>query len=199
MSQLLDPNWNRATFLPYARHKQTGQGSFAVPQVVADLLSAVMLPGDVYQGNVLLNDPETGRTSDQVIRRSADLAGALTLGAGAVPAQKSTLRMGAKAMTEKQKKYPIAPRGEWYGDANYEMTGGKLTEMTPDEFLAQVRPLEIDDVARDNIDDLKRHILEGRTLDPLQISAKGKEDGRHRAIAAKELGIKIVPVLRWDK
>jgi GNAT superfamily N-acetyltransferase len=52
-------------------------------------------------------------------------------------------------------------------------------------------------VARDNIDDLKRHMQSGKTLDPLSIDAKGREDGRHRAIAAKELGIKSVPVLRW--
>jgi ParB-like chromosome segregation protein Spo0J len=37
----------------------------------------------------------------------------------------------------------------------------------------------------------------GKTLDPLAIYKNGKEDGRHRAIAAKELGIKQVPVLVW--
>lgn len=44
-------------------------------------------------------------------------------------------------------------------------------------------------------DDLKRHIQSGKKLDPLSIYHNGKEDGRHRAHAAKELGIKSVPVL----
>jgi hypothetical protein len=35
---------------------------------------AVTLPGDVYSGKVQMNDPETGRTSDEVIKRSTDLA-----------------------------------------------------------------------------------------------------------------------------
>jgi hypothetical protein len=95
-------------------------------------------------------------------------------------------------------KYPLAPRGEWYGDANYQTTGGTLVEMTPAEYLARVRPLKIDDISRENIDDLKSHIESGRTLDPLQISKAGKEDGRHRAVAAKELGIQKIPVLTWD-
>ena len=95
--------------------------------------------------------------------------------------------------------YPMAPRDQWYGDANYAQTGGKLTSMSPDQFLDQVRPLEIDEASRDNIDDLKNHIQAGRRLDPLQIAANGKEDGRHRAHAAKELGIKRVPVLTWPR
>lgn len=93
--------------------------------------------------------------------------------------------------------YPIAPRSEWYGDANYQQTGGKLVNMTPDEFLAKARPMKVDDVARENIDDLKNHIQSGKTLDPLAIYKNGKEDGRHRAYAAKELGITQVPVLTW--
>jgi hypothetical protein len=93
--------------------------------------------------------------------------------------------------------YPIAPRSEYYSSANYATTGGKLTPMTPHDFLASVRPLTIDAISRDNINDLKHHILIGRTLDPLAIYADGSEDGRHRAIAAQELGITTVPVLRW--
>ena len=47
---------------------------------VQPLISAATLPGDVYAGRV---DPR----SDEAIERSADLAGAVTLGAGAVPAE----------------------------------------------------------------------------------------------------------------
>ena len=94
-----------------------------------------------------------------------------------------------------KQEYPVAPRGEWYSDADYIARGGKLTTMTPDEFLDQVRPLKIDESSRDNIDDMKRHIQRGGMLDPLKIYSDGKEDGRHRAIAAKELGITAVPVI----
>lgn len=93
------------------------------------------------------------------------------------------------------REYPIAPRGEWYGEANYEETGGRMVYMTPDEYLSSVKVLDIDESSRDNIDDLKSHIEAGRTLDPLKIFDGGKEDGRHRAIAAKELGISRVPVV----
>lgn len=74
-----------------------------------------------------------------------------------------------------------------------------MVSMSPDEFLRQSRPLEIDDISRENIDDLKAHILAGRTLDPLALWPNGKEDGRHRANAAKELGIKRVPVIDFRK
>ena len=67
--------------------------------------------------------------------------------------------------------------------------------MSPDDFLSSVRPLQLDDVAIDNINDLKTHIEQGKTLDPLVIYANGKEDGRHRAYAAKNLGITKVPVI----
>jgi len=91
--------------------------------------------------------------------------------------------------------YPIAPIDEWYGEANYQQTGGKMKTMSPDEFLSSVRPLDIDEGSRENIDDLKNHMISGKTLDPLNIFASGKEDGRHRAVAAKELGIQEVPVI----
>jgi hypothetical protein len=96
-------------------------------------------------------------------------------------------------------KYPMAPKSEWYGNADYQNTGGSITHMSPDDYLSRVRPLKIDESSRDNIDDLKNHIRSGRTLDPLAIYPDGKEDGRHRAHAAKELGIKSVPVLSWNK
>jgi hypothetical protein len=94
-------------------------------------------------------------------------------------------------------KYPLAHHDEWHGDANYKATGGRMVHMSPHAYLKKVRPLTIDDESRENIDHLKHHIKSGKTLDPLAIYHDGKEDGRHRAHAAKELGIKRVPVLRW--
>lgn len=57
------------------------------------LWDGLMLPGDVAQGNVSMWGAD-GHTNPQVINRSADLAGAVTLGAGAIPASSNDLRMG---------------------------------------------------------------------------------------------------------
>jgi hypothetical protein len=90
---------------------------------------------------------------------------------------------------ESSLQYPLAPAG-----TRYEEFAGNLTYMTPDEFLQKVRPLKLDDESLDNIAALKRHIESGGKLDPLHIYSTGKEDGRHRAYLAKELGIEKVPV-----
>ncbi|MCP5230922.1 MAG: hypothetical protein H6948_02310 [Zoogloeaceae bacterium] len=96
----------------------------------------------------------------------------------------------------RSRRYPLAPRGEWYGDANYEQTGGRMVEMAPDEYLAAARPIDpTDELTAENVDDLVEHIRNGGVLDPLALYPDGREDGRHRALAAKRLGIKTVPVL----
>jgi hypothetical protein len=91
--------------------------------------------------------------------------------------------------TKKVADYPLAPAG-----TRYEEFGGELTYMTPDEYLSRVRPLELDDVSLENIAALKSHVQSGGQLDPLHIYQSGKEDGRHRAYMAKELGIEKIPV-----
>ena len=106
---------------------------------------------------------------------------------------------GAKKMG---KQYPMAPEGTWYGEGTYKQAGGDLVDMTPDEFLSKSAPLKIDDMARENIDDLKQHIKDGGELDPLtlyEINTKSVKasDGRHRANAAKELGMDNVPVVSY--
>ena len=93
--------------------------------------------------------------------------------------------------------YPLAHRDEWYGEGTFKDEGGRMVHVTPDEYLAAVKPLTMDDESRENIDLLKEHIINGNTLDPLLIRANGKEDGRHRAYAAKELGISHVPVIDY--
>lgn len=97
--------------------------------------------------------------------------------------------------------YPTADRDRdgWYSDGDYEATGGTMTTMSPGEYLERVRPLVIDEASRDAIDDLKTHMLAGRPLDPLKIYADGREDGRHRAQAALELGTSEVPVILWNE
>lgn len=91
--------------------------------------------------------------------------------------------------------FPMEQKGKWWANEDFEQRGGRISTMSPDQFLSQVRPLEVDDASRDNIDDLKNMMQSGRKLDPLAIYADGKEDGRHRAIAAKELGITSIPVI----
>jgi GNAT superfamily N-acetyltransferase len=85
--------------------------------------------------------------------------------------------------------YPLASAG-----TRYEEFGGELTYMTPDEYLSRVRPLTLDEESLDNIAALKKHVQSGGQLDPLHIYQSGKEDGRHRAYMAKELGIERIPV-----
>jgi len=94
-----------------------------------------------------------------------------------------------KAAPKNAVEYPLAPAG-----TRYEEFGGQLTYMTPDEYLSRVRPLELDDVSLENIASLKSHVQSGGKLDPLHIYKDGKEDGRHRAYMAKELGIEKIPV-----
>ena len=111
--------------------------------------------------------------------------------------KKGALGEAAKLLNDAgESSYPLAK--DWYGDQNYRETGGELVYMDPAEYLSSVRPLQMDDMTRANVDDLKRHIQEGGELDPLAIYPSGLEDGRHRAIAAQELGLGKVPVLRWS-
>lgn len=62
-------------------------------RAVQGLWQGLTLPGDVAQGNVSMWGSD-GHTNPQVINRAADLAGAVTLGAGAVPAEANSLRAG---------------------------------------------------------------------------------------------------------
>ena len=58
-------------------------------RMARSILGGLTLPGDVYAGRV---DP----FSDEGIARSVDLAGTVMLGSGAIPAEASSLRAGAK-------------------------------------------------------------------------------------------------------
>jgi hypothetical protein len=89
------PIRKRGYLLPIGKDGK-GKTRPAVPQFIYDIAEAMMAPGKVLKDPGLMIDPETGRTSDYAIERSADLAGILTLGAGAIPAEANTLRMGAK-------------------------------------------------------------------------------------------------------
>ena len=104
-------------------------------------------------------------------------------------------------------KYPMRDRKDWDISHDYESRGGDMTEMSPDEFLHRSRPLHKDKQTKEDIEGLKHLMEQGREFDPLQLLGNGLEDGRHRATAAKELGIDKVPVIDfradggqvWDK
>jgi hypothetical protein len=156
------------------------------------------------------------RTFAEVLRRAVALRGAFK--DGALPAEYETfladsvgLNQQARVDTARERvsnevltdtnysigtnPFPMEQKGKWWANEDFEQRGGRIVTMSPDEFLSQVRPLEVDEASRDNIDDLKNMMQSGRKLDPLAIYADGKEDGRHRATAAKELGMDTIPVL----
>ena len=110
----------------------------------------------------------------------------------------------ADVVVDKGVVYPLEDKSKWQsmGDKKNE---GELRYITPDDFLSKAKGLEMNQSDRDNIDKLKQHILDGKKLDPLEIYSEVKNslgsniDGRHRAMAAKELGIKEVPVIDYSK
>lgn len=136
---------------------------------------------------------ETGEIVDSTLYKSKRAADAALKEKGQIGA------IGDVSKLTDGVSYPTAPKGNWYGDADYRERGGRIVSMSPDEFLDSATPLKIDDVARDNIDELKRHIRDGGELDPLALygdkTSVRNSDGRHRAIAARELGMSEVPVL----
>lgn len=65
--------------------------------------SAATLPGDVLTGKTKVFDPASGNLTDEVLGRGMDFTGFMTLGAGAIPAEANTLRMGMKGPSEPPK------------------------------------------------------------------------------------------------
>jgi len=91
-----------------------------------------------------------------------------------------------------------------YGHSDYKTHGGKIVQMSPEEFLQKTgRPLDIDESSQENIDELKNMMQSGRTIDPPTLYFENKviieHDGRHRAHAAKQLGITSIPVLVMEQ
>jgi hypothetical protein len=91
-------------------------------------LAALQLPGDVYQGNVSMWG-EDGRTNPEVIEKSSDLAGLVTLGAGGVPAGSNELRAGFVGRK--------LPRDNYNGPVS-RYTDELFREMSPSEALVDL-------------------------------------------------------------
>jgi hypothetical protein len=94
----------------------------------------------------------------------------------------------------------LEPQSDWKDNADYKRTGGKLVHMTPSDFLKKVQPLDMGYDDRKKIKKFKKRIKKGKAVDhPMAIYPAGGQDGRHHAMAARELGIKRVPVVTWPK
>ena len=117
-----------------------------------------------------------------------------------VPLAKRTLRSyGTGEFKSGGKVYPVRNHTDWEEAHDYEKHGGKLTHMSPDKYLSRVKPLNMDHDDKKIIHHFKKQMEKGEKFDPLAIEKDGHPNGRHRAHAAKKLGIKSVPVMTWPK
>lgn len=116
---------------------------------------------------------------------------------------KETIIKEIRKVLKESISYPLEDKGKWYGDEDYAEREGKLIYKRPKFFIDNTTPLKMDEYARENIYDLKKHIQNGGKLDPLVIynfdkSNVKNSDGRHRAYASMELGIKLVPIILFN-
>jgi hypothetical protein len=93
--------------------------------------------------------------------------------------------------------YPVAMPTEIKEDLKH--GEAKLRNLSPDEFLKEADPLHIGHGDRNIIHSFEKHIQHGDHLGPLKLYEGGHQDGRHRANAAKALGVKKVPVIDYRK
>jgi len=97
--------------------------------------------------------------------------------------------------------YPAAIPPE-YEFSNFEEMGGRIVYMTPDQYLSATKPLDVDESSQDNIDDLASRMRKGERIDPPRLTLEGDlvtaHDGRHRAMAARKIGVKRMPVILID-
>lgn len=149
-------------------------------------LSLNRLPDEGYQAVMAIRGPE-GKWNPSGGRQMPN-----------VPVNKRTLgayRTGEFASGGRT--YPIREHTDWEESLDYEKSGGKLTHMSPDEYLSRVKSLPMSSEDRKTIDHFKKQIKSGVKLDPVAIERGGDANGRHRAHAAKELGVKSIPVMTW--
>lgn len=81
--------WDRATLVPMETNRQTGERRLAAPQAAMDLLSALMLPGDVAQGKVDMGQP--GQFSPEAMQAATNAAVNLGITGGALPKPSNAL------------------------------------------------------------------------------------------------------------
>lgn len=101
----------------------------------------------------------------------------------------------------KELEYPLAKGDDVQAYGGMAGWKGKIIWMTPDKFLRLAAPLVTSDPDYDRWNDLETKMKTGKPLDFLVLHVDIEKrkvtghEGRHRAIVAKKLGIKKVPVL----
>lgn len=169
------------------------------------LLGAATLPGDVYQGNVSMYG-EDGRTNPEVIGRSADLAGMVTLGAGAIPAEANSLRAGMGAYDPTKTGWVFrdvkAPhnemaKGDWRAVTNAADEGRVMNVELPIRSMYATQKSVNPDFA-----EAATTAVRGDSKDlPFVIKKNGQyfvQDGHHRLTAAAERGSQTASVRLVD-
>jgi hypothetical protein len=97
-----DPRTVRGALLPFERNLDTGEISFAMPEVGQAVIDALKLPGDVASGETPIRDQD-GNINREVIERSFDLGGIVSPGtAGRLPASASQKVMRQVPLKEGQ-------------------------------------------------------------------------------------------------
>lgn len=99
----------------------------------------------------------------------------------------------------KVESYPLRNHHDWEEAHDYGKTGGKLGYESPSEYLKEVKPLNMDHDDKKLIHHFKKQMKKGEKLDPVAIYPDGHPNGRHRAHAAENLGIKKIPVVKWPE
>ena len=97
----------------------------------------------------------------------------------------------------KERAYKLKSPDKWKGKEPYK--GGRMVWMSPDAYLSRVPPLLNTPSDTKLIEQKHRKLAAGEKMKPLAIYSNGMPNGRHRATAAKALGIKRVPVLVGGK
>jgi hypothetical protein len=113
----------------------------------------------------------------------------------------SDSEQGSSEDIQEVKAYPVEDP-PLYGDTDYKQRNGVIVYMNPDKYLSLVKKLELDEESLENIYDLSNMMIKGKKVDPPTLYLSNNQivdhDGRHRAYAAKKIGIEELPVLIID-
>lgn len=100
-------------------------------------------------------------------------------------------------MGKKLKHYPMHVSREAQYAMEEKEHAGKMVEWKPEKFLKRARKLTMGKHDKKVIKRFKKAMKKGAHFNPLRLYRDNEQDGRHRAVAAEELGIKKVPVIDY--